>query len=178
MENWPEAISAIQMESGVVHLVKTRHVWNSLNGRITAFVYAYKFLSDFATFYYCFCLSLFEILFLWDNYGPAMDVMSVCHTKELSRQGNTTSHLLGWLLLIKVKLRLWWDVEYLNGLNTSASNVKWYRHCGKTLIYFFLSKITYITATTLQPTILLLGPLPKKFRSHRGSYTLMFIASL
>lgn len=42
MENWPDAISTIQMESGVAHLVKTRHVGNSLNGRITAFVYAYK----------------------------------------------------------------------------------------------------------------------------------------
>lgn len=125
-----------------------------------------KNMNDFATFYYCFCLSLFKIPFLRDNYGPVLDVMSVCLTKELCMQGNTTSHLLGWLLSIKVKLRIWWHMENLNGLNTSASNVKWYRHCRKTLIYFFPSKITYITATALQPTNSASGYITKKKNSH------------
>lgn len=60
-------------------------------------------------------------------------------------------------------------MENLNGLNTSASNVKWYRHCRKTLIYFFLSKIAYITATALQSTNSASGYITKKkFTSYRG----------
>lgn len=53
-------------------------------------------------------------------------------------------------------------MENLNGFNTSASNIKGYMHCRKTSIYFFLSKITYITATILKPTNSASGYITKK----------------
>lgn len=39
-------------------------------------------MNDFVTLYYCLCLSLFEVLLLWENDGPALDVMTVCLAKR------------------------------------------------------------------------------------------------
>lgn len=39
-------------------------------------------MNDFVILYYCFCLSLFEVFFLWENDGLVLDVMIVCFVKR------------------------------------------------------------------------------------------------
>lgn len=97
-------------------------------------------MNDIVTFSYCLCLSLFEDLLLWESDILALDVMTVCLAKELFMQGNTVSHLLGQVLLIKMRLRFCRDRKELNGLKTTASNVKWCGQYGKIISYFFSSR--------------------------------------
>lgn len=41
-----------------------------------------KNMNDFATFYYCFCLNLFEIPFLLDNYSPALSYKGIMYARK------------------------------------------------------------------------------------------------